>query len=167
MVAGGGDIFQLFGQDIEVRMNWSDGWKSAPETKPSIDFVKSFGPEGLAVPTGAEPIYIDFAGGAFIEASIKNATLMLSQFVYVQGDFAFRKGGSREVTVEYGIFGTIKGVRTNTIEFGASNVQAFIGVGGPYIQDSNRDGYVTDHDVIEGGVLYKADPINTSAIGIW
>ncbi|MFY8192079.1 MAG: hypothetical protein ACOVKF_02955, partial [Limnohabitans sp.] len=57
-------------------------------------------------------------------------------------------------------------MRTNTIEFGASNVQAFIGVGGPYIQDSNRDGYVTDHDVIEGGVLYKADPINTSAIGI-
>ena len=64
VVAGGGDIFQLYGHNIDVRMNWSDGWKNSPETKPSIDFVKSFGAQGLAVPTGAEPIYLDFAAGA-------------------------------------------------------------------------------------------------------
>jgi hypothetical protein len=55
VVAGGGDIFQLFGQDIEVRMNWSDGWQSSPETKPSIDFVKSF-VEGVLLHKRLEPL---------------------------------------------------------------------------------------------------------------
>ena len=146
IVAGGQDLFELSGHDIEVQVNWSTGWQGVANSSPSIDFGASFpAGGGLLVPTGAEPILLDFKG-AFIQAVVQDALLAVSEFVHLSGDFAFRRGGSQEITVNAGLLGSISGVRANSIEFGANNVQAFVGVNGPY-RDAN-------------------DAINADAIGL-
>ncbi len=108
------DIFKLSFEDIVLEVNGggvitkngvalTQAAPSAPATSTAwIDWEASFPdpnddetdpPAGLAVPTGTttDPIYIDFADPV-IGISAGRVTLAISNFVFIQGGFAFRKG---------------------------------------------------------------------------
>ncbi|WP_043112418.1 hypothetical protein, partial [Pseudacidovorax intermedius] len=152
VVAGGEGLFELSSGRIEVQMNWSDGWKADPKVHASIDFSEATG-RPLQVRAGDQLLTIDFAAGAFIQAQVQGALLSVSDFVYFRGDFAFRMGSATDLTVKTVLGATT--VKANAIEFGANNVQAFVGINGPYRQDSNGD-----------GVVDSRDPVNDEAIGL-
>ena len=152
-LAGGEDIFNVSGHDIDIQVNWSSGWQGVAGKIPVVDFSTSFGADGLEIPTGADPVVIDYSEG-FMQAQVRDALLAVSEFVYLSGDFAFRRGASTELTVKTGL-SSKSGVTANSIEFGANNVQAFVGVNGPYRTDSNHDGSVDTND-----------PINPDAVGL-
>ncbi|MDA1013526.1 MAG: hypothetical protein O3A00_03615, partial [Planctomycetota bacterium] len=134
----------------------------------TIDFVTSFpsadaATDGYAVATGttSEPIYLDF-DSELIRASVAVATIQISEFVYITGNVAFEKGATKTVAVTDGLlpisevaqiaadFGLVvptevsipaTGAKTTNLEFmtiGASDVYAFVGMGGPYwTRDAN------------------------------
>ncbi len=66
---------------------------------PSLNFLKSFpdpdgtGPEpaGFKVDTGGTPVVLDFET-KLLRASVAQATLRLSDFLYLSGSFAFEAG---------------------------------------------------------------------------
>ncbi|MDH5700258.1 MAG: hypothetical protein OEZ41_09890, partial [Nitrospirota bacterium] len=138
---------------------------------PSLNFLKSFpdpdgdGPEpaGLRVDTGGAPVYLDF-DSKLLRASVGQATLQLSEFLYLGGSFAFEAGPSHEVTVNSGIppeilaeiiasselqnilkplgFDLETGTITHGVDslsIGGSNVTAFAGINGPYWTDLDFD----------------------------
>jgi hypothetical protein len=146
---------------------------------PSLNFLKSFpdpdddGPEpaGLKVDTGGDPVYLDF-DSKLLRASVEQATLQLSEFLYLGGSFAFEAGPSYEVTVNSGIppdlldlidnevsgstdlqdvldllgFDLETGTITHGVDslsIGGSNVTAFAGINGPYWTDWDADGEVS------------------------
>src|SRR5205085_1840963 len=105
-----------------------------------------------------------------IRASVGNATLQISQFVYITGSLAFDKGAVKTVNVTGGLLTGITGpvvdailgplhlslpsalsipatgATTTELSFmtiGASNVHAFVGMGGPYFTDIDGDGQVS------------------------
>ena len=108
------DIFKLSFEQIVLEVNGggvitkngvplTQAAPSAPATSTAwIDWEASFPdpnddetdpPAGLAVPTGTttEPVYIDFADPV-TGISAGRVTLAISNFVFIQGGFAFRKG---------------------------------------------------------------------------
>ncbi|WP_420226204.1 hypothetical protein [Pigmentiphaga litoralis] len=154
LVAGGADIFELSSGAIDVQMNWSAGWKGAPKLHASVDFASSM-PGGLQVTTGGTTTALDFGPGAFVQAEVHDALLSVSEFVHFSGDFAFRMGTETNLTVKGPLGTSFTGVRANAIEFGANNVQAFVGINGPYRVDTNGDGRID-----------ALDPINDEAMGL-
>ena len=115
---------------------------------------------GLKVVTGGVPVYLDFEN-KLLRASVQQATLQLSEFLYLGGSFAFEAGPSHEVTVNSGMPPDIldliekeasgspdiqealdllgldleTGTLTHGVDslsIGGSNVTAFAGVNGPY-----------------------------------
>ena len=119
------DIFKLSFEDIVLEVNGGGAIKKGtgpaavaltqglPTAKPTstawIDWEASFPdtngdaddpPAGLAVPTGTttDPIYIDFADPV-VGVSAGRVTLAISQFVFIQGGFSFRKGERHLVNV--------------------------------------------------------------------
>jgi hypothetical protein len=141
-------------------------------------------PAGLQVDTGGEPVYLDF-DTKLLRASVEQATLQLSEFLYLGGSFALEAGPSHEVTVNSGIppdildlienevsastdlqeiFGLLgfdfeTGTIThsvNSLSIGGSNVTAFAGVNGPYWTDLDGDGEVSWTDE-NGQTLAQAD----------
>ncbi len=114
------------------------------------------------VDTGRDPVQIDFDGNQRIGFSSERITLQLSEFVHVTGGFSFEKGPVTNVDVATGLpssllgtveealnetigdnFGTtlagyatvIPDVEVSTIQVGASDVHAFVGLNGPYWTD--------------------------------
>ncbi|MCU0916652.1 MAG: Ig-like domain-containing protein, partial [Planctomycetes bacterium] len=142
---------------------------------PSLNFLKSFpdpdgaGPEpaGLKVQTGGEPVVLDF-DRKLLRASVRQATLQLSDFLYLGGSFALEAGPTYSVTVNSGIptdilaeiaassdlqsilaplgFDLATGTLTHSVDsltIGGSNVTLFAGVNGPYWTDLDLDGQVS------------------------
>ncbi len=161
---GGGDIFQLEANDVEVSMNGSD---TQFPFAPYINFVDSFPaetgdtdgdelfdePAGLEVHTGGDPVYLNF-DSRLLKFETSMATLQIAEFIYVRGAFAFVKGPTQTVTVNTGFGGTFE----QEVEFmtiGAADVFGFVGLNGPYKSDTNKDG------VIDGN-----DTVNHDAIGL-
>ena len=101
---------------------------------------------GYQLPTGGTPVLLDMTGTT-IGASLNNATLRISDFVYVSGSFAFEKGGTQTLSAKT-VGGISVPVLADAFTIGASHVQAFVGVGGPYRTDSNKDGKITTADAI-------------------
>jgi hypothetical protein len=121
----------------------------------TVDFVASFGASGFKVPTdtsGTNFIDLDFSH-ELIKASVADATLQIFGFVYVTGSFAFEQGSVHTVNVTGGLATSAAsaflsslnlpsglsipatGATSTQLSFmtvGASNVHAFVGVGGPY-----------------------------------
>jgi hypothetical protein len=62
-------------------------------------------------------------------------TLAIESFVYVGGEFAFRKGDVGNVTVEKADGTTPRTVKVEALTLGASNVNIFVGANGPYWSD--------------------------------
>jgi len=148
----------------------------------TIDFQASFPgdsttPAGYAVATGTTttPIYIDFGGGLLIRAIVGNATIQISEFVFITGSFAFEMGGVATVQVAdsllpisqleelAGVIGldlsfldnipvNIPALGADTAEMrfmtiGAANVHAFVGMKGPDWIDANLDGVVDQNEI--------------------
>ena len=152
VVAGGDGIFELSGSNIAVNLNWSSAWQGAPGKQASVDFIQSFGAQGLLVPTGAAPMALKFTD-ALMEAQVTSALLAVSSFVHVSGDFAFRRGATSLITVKKGLDST-SGIKANAIDIGANNVHAFVGINGP-TKDINHDGVVNTLDLGDDAIGFK------------
>ncbi|GAG98218.1 unnamed protein product, partial [marine sediment metagenome] len=114
---------------------------------------------GFAVATGTTTpaVALDFAGNEIIRASVGRATIQVSSNIYITGSVAFEKGAIEEFKVADGalpiseIAGELKSLldidldplldipatgaestNVSIMTIGASNVQAFIGMKGPY-----------------------------------
>jgi hypothetical protein len=137
---------------------------------PALNFLESFpdpdgeGPEpaGLKVNTGGTPVVLDF-DTKLLRASVQQATLQLSDFLYLGGSFAFEAGPSYSVKVNSGIptaildsipsdvldllgFDPETGTVTQSVDsfsIGGSNVTMFAGINGPYWTDLDPDGRVS------------------------
>jgi Ca2+-binding RTX toxin-like protein len=130
--------------------------------------------------TTGDPVYIDFADGEIIRASVAHANLQISEFVHITGSIAFEKGAIETVDVTDGLTGpavdtVLAGLGLNPanplmaglpwaggdqaelsfMTIGASNVHAFVGIGGPYWTDADFDDVV---DLTE---------LSASAKGLW
>jgi hypothetical protein len=140
--------FQLSATGIDIAVN------NASNEQKTIDFAASFAStHGYSVRTGGTPVLLDMRNEV-LSASVANATLRISEFVYISGSFAFEKGAEVELAANT-FLGTIDHVKAEAMTIGASHVQAFVGVGGPYRTDTNGDGHIT-----------VADEINPAAMGL-
>ena len=145
--------FQLSARGVDFKLNTAS-------TGPALNFLTSFpstgaaDPAGYDLPTGGDPVLMDMTGTT-IGVSLNNATLRIAEFVHVSGAFAFEKGGTQLLSAK-----TLGGLNVPVVAegftVGASHVQAFVGVGGPYRTDSNGDGRITTAD----------DIANADAIGL-
>ena len=93
---------------------------------------------------GGTTITMDFDGthGEILEAA-GLVTLTISEFAHVSGEMAFRKQEQLQVTP----LGSNTTVPVSLLTVGANKVRAFVGVGGPYWQDSDHDRDIDDSDV--------------------
>ena len=147
----GVDFLTLSVEGATVQANCGGAW-SGTQVVPCVDFVSSFGGDGLEVATGGDPVFLDFTS-RYIGVEISRATLAVYEFVYLSGSFAFSKGGSTELTVNAGLLGDVTGVKADSMEIGAENVQAFVGVYGPYRTDTNGDGKVDSEDEVNDDAI--------------
>jgi hypothetical protein len=168
------DDIKAEARNISIEMNVAT--PSWGPLLPSLNFLKSFpdpdgdGPEpvGLRVDTGGAPVYLDF-DSKLLRASVEQATLQLSEFLYLGGSFAFEAGPSHSVTVNSGIPPDILSIIKNeasdiqeildllgfdldtgtithgvdSLSIGGSNVTAFAGINGPYWTDLDFDNEVS------------------------
>jgi len=128
-----------------------------------VDGDGKLDPPGYEVRTGTTtaPVYINHDGKQRFAASIEQATLQISQFVHIAGSLAVEKGpvqtvqlapggidltGNLELLLEsFGLDPGLASLLISTqaeLEFltiGASNVHAFIGINGPYWNDTDGD----------------------------
>ena len=158
---------------------------------PAVDFQSSFGASGHEITAGGETIQIDYDGNQRIGVDIGQAKLQISEFVYLQGGFAFEKGPTYAVDIATGIpanvvsvidsiaplksatdtvlgvaaigstLSTLNDVEVASMTIGASDIQAFVGVGGPYKSDADL-GVDADGD----GNAYNDYVINDDAMGV-
>jgi hypothetical protein len=162
---GGADILELTARNIDVELNLGGPivpGGSALLGNATIDFSA----DPFQVPTGASSsLELDFKGERML-ASVGNATISISEFVHVTGSIAFEMGTVHTVAVTGGLTGGAVdlardllpddaqdlidnagipafGATTTEVSFmtiGASNVNAFVGLGGPYWElDDNGD----------------------------
>src|SRR5262249_54281704 len=102
---------------------------------------------------------LDFSGTILKATGL--VTLSIGDFVYVSGNFGFEKGANiPSVNLTDGTNGPGHPETTATnlsvLKIGASNVHAFVGLGGPYWIDSNQDGKIDSTDL----------PATTGATGL-
>ncbi|KPK35956.1 MAG: hypothetical protein AMJ65_16940, partial [Phycisphaerae bacterium SG8_4] len=156
--SGGAQLVGIGSVSLAGRLNISIN--SAKDTAitngssvPVVDFQASailnpdtFGSSsGLKVSTGPDEVN-DFVIIDFNEDLLEVSgyvTLTIDEFVHLSGQFAFSKSGSPQ-TVRLTDDVTTKDV--NVLEIGASDVNGFVGVGGPYWVDSNGDGIIDGSD---------------------
>ncbi|MFN5906018.1 MAG: beta strand repeat-containing protein, partial [Planctomyces sp.] len=160
---GGANVLTFSMENVDVQVNTGKPLISLGGAlkNATINFPLSFpadnsGQVGYAVATGtyARPTYLDFTNEV-IEASVGNVTLGVSEFIYLTGSLAFKKGGAQTVHVTEGLASSIvqagstalglnfppglnvpaTGATTTEVEFltiGAADLTGFVGVGGPY-----------------------------------
>lgn len=194
---GGAGILDLSAKEIEVKLNVGGPiikGAGALLGSATIDFPASFpATGGYAVQTGTttDPIYLDF-DSEYILASVGRASLTVSEFVHVTGSVAFEKGAKETVNVTGGLLTDAAqsfldeleipegvsipatGATETELSFmtvGASNVHAFVGMGGPYWTDLNGDRNIgwtlpdhgTFHEPVTiGGIDYHAGDSTTA-----
>ena len=113
-----------------------------------IDFTQLPGGK-LNVPSGPPPsvgaaaptVALDFAG-PFLKVS-GFVSLSIGDFVHVSGGFSVEPGKETTVTLQDPDGGGQQSAQTRTVtlmKIGVSHGRLFVGVGGPYWQDSNNNG---------------------------
>jgi len=160
---GGGEVFQLEANGVEVLMNWNSGEWPLGFGRPVIDWKESFpgadGAEaGLRIPTGAKDasgeditVNMDLDGRSRIAVTIDDAIFRVYSFIYLRGSLFFEYGTTfdAKIALPFVEGQTIPGVTTTQLKsltIAAQDLHAFIGVGGPYWNDSNEDGEITNAD---------------------
>ena len=131
-----GLTIEAHGIDIEVNQVKSDD----PDAEiAALDF-STIATGGFEILTGGDPITLE-TDSILSRVTVADATLIISEFLFIRGGFSFEKGREVEVTTTAG------GTKTlNVVTFGLSNVYAFAGIGGPYWVDSNDDGVLNGDD---------------------
>ena len=162
---GGADILNMTIRDLEVELNLGKPLLPVGPLlgKATIDFKKSFpaevgGQPGYSVDTGtsSEPIILDFTQERIL-ASVSNVTIQVAEFVYISGSIALEKGAVRTVKVAPGLSTDAAqalldelnlpdnlsipatGAPETELSFmtvGGQNLQAFVGINGPYKNDA-------------------------------
>ncbi|MCU0918327.1 MAG: hypothetical protein MUC88_27740, partial [Planctomycetes bacterium] len=107
--------------------------------------VVDFSDDPLVVDPAAQGIPVINFAGELIRVSLAQGTFVLADFVYLSGNFAFEKGPLRQVDVATNIPGDfaalvpaafqaarLENVEVTTLYLGASNVNGFVGLHGPY-----------------------------------
>ena len=139
------DDFVLNGQ-LDVAMNMADindhvvDFAASAALNPAL-FGSS---DGLRVQTGTDAEN-DFAIVDFERELLEISgalTLQIASYVYLSGQFAFSKAGPVDVILSDA---SIK-ENMSVLRIGASDVDAFVGVGGPYFVD--KDGLDNDGDTL-------------------
>ena len=105
----------------------------------------SAGPPGLKVPTGPAAdqfVIVNFNENNLLRVS-GYISISVSEFFHVSGQFSFAQSGTPQ-TVK--IAGGTATKQVNVMTIGASDVNAFVGIGGPYFVDSNGDGIIDESD---------------------
>jgi hypothetical protein len=87
------DAFELNAEGVEVKFNGS-GSGGAGGLTSVVDWESTFGEEGFEVPTGGDPVIIDYGNDEFIGIYVEKGEIKVSDFLYVTGSFAFEKGAS-------------------------------------------------------------------------
>jgi hypothetical protein len=93
-----------------------------------------------AGPNPADQVVLDYSGTLFRAAGFVKLTI--GEFVSFSGNLAFEKGE----TVTGRVNGATADQTFTVLKIGASNVNVFVGMGGPYWTDSNGDGVITSAD---------------------
>ena len=81
-----------------------------------------------------------------ITLTVTDGLLSISKFAYIAGSFSFQIGQNATVQLSGGDPSLTKNVGEITV--GASDANIFVGVGGPYFQDSNGDGKIDSQDTL-------------------
>jgi hypothetical protein len=178
-LVGFGDVFKATFKDISLQVNI--GSDNAGTLQPWVDFKKSFGDLGFAVPTGAAPVYLDF-DNYVLAAGIGLAEIQVSEFLQLRGSLAFTMGQQFASKIDMGGLKTIvsdiatgfetlglplndllpgldKGIvplNLQAITLGGANLTGFVGIGGPY---RYGDDLITDRIKRDesGNVMLDAD----------
>lgn len=175
----------------EVRVNQGSfkmgSWPMAPgQSKPAVDFLSSFpdGSWGLVDDADSDPdgyqVAINTAGdvvpllfeGALLGGAADQVKIRISGFVHITGSVAFEKGGMLDAPVAGLIPADLLGVpaeyaglgnkQIETFTLGARDLDAFVGIEGPYWVDANGNGLI-DRDQA-GDII--ASEVNPDAIGL-
>ena len=120
-------------------MNTASKLDDETATPAVLDFSTAEG-GALNIVTGGDPVALTFDKDVF-RVAVSDATITISEFIYVRGGFALEKSDALDVT---DLAGVEKEVSVLTL--GLSNAYVFAGVGGPYWNDSNDDGVVNGDD---------------------
>ena len=153
------DTVALYGfdpQDFQMSLKGIDLLFNTASSGSAINFKTSFAATGgYSVVTGGAPVLLDMTK-EMLGVSVNQATLRISDFVYLQGSFEFMKSSNLTLDVRKSVSTLYTGVKVEGFEIGASHVQAFVGIDGPYRSDTNSDGVIT-----------SADAVNPDAIGLF
>ena len=109
-----------------------------------LDVQTGLDPDGTAGPLEPPSIKLDFSGSTFRAAA--TATLTVGDFVHVSGSIAFEKGS----LITVGLVNP-NGLSAGTAQvtpmlIGGTNLNVFVGDGGPYFVDSDGDGDIDGDD---------------------
>ncbi|MDE3024064.1 MAG: calcium-binding protein, partial [Acidobacteriota bacterium] len=147
---------------------------------PVVNFVQSFGNSGYQVPTdtSGDSVALTFTA-PLIGGSVQHFVIQISQFVYLTGSLSFAKSGQLAVPLTSGLIDSstlsslgfnsstpgisATNANVNVMTIGASNVEAFVGVGGPYWNATNADG-IPDRNPTTGQIV--SSEINPNAVGL-
>jgi hypothetical protein len=141
------------GGRVQISINKGSDKANPAALTPSIDFLASAtsNPDawgsaaGLKAPTG--PAADQFVIVNFAESNLLRVagyiTISIADFLHLSGQFSFSQSGTPQ-TVK--IAGSTSTKQVNVMTIGASDVNAFVGVGGPYFVDSNDDGIIDEDD---------------------
>ena len=113
-------------QDLQVRYNHASSGTAV------VDFAGTTAgvPNTLSVPTGGAPLVFDMSGSLGILSEVAaDATLRVSQFFYLSGEFDITESQMDSVTLSNGLSVGSSATKVNVVSFGVENVNAFIGTG--------------------------------------
>jgi hypothetical protein len=143
------DDFRIVGVDeltaaisnLSVAINQGGGTKDG-QANTTVLKLSSLGTGGLEVPTGvARSIKLDL-DVPVLRASA-DISLNVAGFFIVNGTFGFEKT-TKQLTITDGTNSST--IAASVLTVGASGASAFVGVNGPYFQDTDENGVIDDND---------------------
>ncbi|MCJ8346311.1 hypothetical protein MJH12_12280, partial [bacterium] len=96
------DFMTIQTEGVTLKYNKGSNWKGSKTVAPWIDFSTSGANGGIEVATGGDPIILDYKD-PILGLNVDKATLIIDNFIYVQGGFSFEKGARKRVTVDTGV----------------------------------------------------------------
>ncbi len=121
--------FQFTAGNLSVQVNGSNNNTGTNNTPVVVNFVASFGANGLPVSTGGTPSTIDLNYTTQYFAASGSITLDINGYVYISGTMAFEYSTGVSVTLTNGT--TTSAVTMSELTIGASAVTVFVGMNGP------------------------------------
>ena len=121
--------FKLSAAGVSVEFNTG---KNSVTPTTAVDFAAS---GGYTFDTGNGELEIDYSG-KLLRASVIDAQLQISSYVFIRGGMAFEKGDSLTVPLNDEL-GTETPV--SAINIGAQDLNIFVGMNGPYWTDLDGD----------------------------